>query len=604
MFYAEAILSKKGPLAKVWLAAHLERKLTKPQLLQTSIPSSVGAIIGHDTGPPLALRLSGQLLLGVARIYARKARYLLEDCSEALVRIKLAFRPGAADITSDAVVASHNAITLPEALTEFDILLPSPVRINSAMEFEAGAALNTSRLQDITLAEQQYDTSAVARGAAGDMMLGEEDILGRDDDFRLDLDEDFVLSPPHNALHNLDGSAMDVEVAREAMQGLDESMIGVRPEDVSLLGKNVNADGTLDITRDDLDMHADDGVLRFGDDDLAMASRLGDESMMLGNTQEAALQEAEAEVLAGGAPGRVKRRRLNISELVTNEATSLSTNEIRERLNDATDTVRVPTYLATTCTARLGDMNAATAAMRLLAVTTDSPFASLFEHNVNEVEQQVPGGHLDPFGAVIDEPSVFDAPRVPEADFDDHFRIDDGEGDEIRLLDEPETDVLADKSVEQIERMEEESWMRQAEEQRQQQKGVRLFADTTPELDTNVEALLEADLDADPETSQLDDADQAGTSGYSKNTIRAIRILDTAAQADNIQPSDASAQEAESLSFNKIAHEARRDDAVTLFFELLVLKSRDFIDVSQSAPYEDVQIVPRPKLRQAASSIA
>ncbi|KAJ2124042.1 sister chromatid cohesion protein 1, partial [Coemansia sp. RSA 788] len=160
MFYAEAILSKKGPLAKVWLAAHLERKLTKPQLLQTSIPSSVGAIIGHDTGPPLALRLSGQLLLGVARIYARKARYLLEDCSEALVRIKLAFRPGAADITSDAVVASHNAITLPEALTEFDILLPSPVRINSAMEFEAGAALNTSRLQDITLAEQQYDTSA------------------------------------------------------------------------------------------------------------------------------------------------------------------------------------------------------------------------------------------------------------------------------------------------------------------------------------------------------------------------------------------------------------------------------------------------------------
>ncbi|KAJ2109120.1 sister chromatid cohesion protein 1, partial [Coemansia sp. RSA 921] len=136
------------------------------------------------------------------------------------------------------------------------------------------------------------------------------------------------------------------------------------------------------------------------------------------------------------------------------------------------------------------------------------------------------------------------------------------------------------------------------------QKGVRLFADTTPELDTNVEALLEADLEADPETSQLDDADQAGTSGYSKNTIRAIRILDTAAQADNIQPSDASAQEAESLSFNKIAHEARRDDAVTLFFELLVLKSRDFIDVSQSAPYEDVQIVPRPKLRQAASSIA
>lgn len=38
---------------------------------------------------PLALRLSGQLLLGVVRIYSRKARYLLDDCNEALMKIKL-----------------------------------------------------------------------------------------------------------------------------------------------------------------------------------------------------------------------------------------------------------------------------------------------------------------------------------------------------------------------------------------------------------------------------------------------------------------------------------------------------------------------------------
>lgn len=45
MFYSEAILSKKGPLAKVWLAAHWERKLTKNQLLQTDIHSSVGKFL-------------------------------------------------------------------------------------------------------------------------------------------------------------------------------------------------------------------------------------------------------------------------------------------------------------------------------------------------------------------------------------------------------------------------------------------------------------------------------------------------------------------------------------------------------------------------------
>ncbi|RKP38198.1 Rad21/Rec8-like protein, partial [Dimargaris cristalligena] len=123
MFYAEAILSKKGPLAKVWLAAHWERKLSKAQFLQANIPSSVGAIMGDDQ-PPLALRLSGQLLLGVVRIYSRKTKYLLEDTEDALLKIKMAFRPGVVDMPTDNITASFNHITLPDSLTEFDMLLP------------------------------------------------------------------------------------------------------------------------------------------------------------------------------------------------------------------------------------------------------------------------------------------------------------------------------------------------------------------------------------------------------------------------------------------------------------------------------------------------
>ena len=41
----------------------------------------------------MALRLSGQLLLGVVRIYSRKAKYLLDDCNEALLRIKMVCFP-------------------------------------------------------------------------------------------------------------------------------------------------------------------------------------------------------------------------------------------------------------------------------------------------------------------------------------------------------------------------------------------------------------------------------------------------------------------------------------------------------------------------------
>ncbi|KAJ2674222.1 sister chromatid cohesion protein 1 [Coemansia sp. RSA 1085] len=519
MFYAEAILSKKGPLAKVWLAAHLERKLTKTQLLQASIPSSVGAIIGHDHGPPLALRLSGQLLLGVARIYARKARYLLEDCSEALVRIKMAFRPGAADITSDAVVATHNSITLPEALTEFDILLPSAVRVPGS-----NVEAFTSRLQDITLAEQQFDISAVARDAAAGGAGGGLDLLGHDDDFKLDLDDDFVLSPAPQQLAepSFDGSALEPEVARDAMQGLNDS---IRPENVSLFEK---------------DMGAEESMLRLDMDNEP-------------NTQEAALQVAEAEVLgavpaaAAVAARPIKRRRLNLSELVT--STSLSSNEVRARLGDATDTVRGPTYLPATRTAKLDEMSASAVASRFL--DSSGPFATLFAHD--GLDQQVPTALGD------------------EAEPEFSFQIED----ELRFEDEPEAEalqpeiLLADKSIEQLEKMEEESLV-MAE---QQQTGLRLFAETEQEATV--------------------------TTSHSKSTIRAIHILNEAAESAGVPASDtATASNAtNTLSYMDVVKEARRDDAVKLFFELLVLKTKDIIDVAQPAPYEDMMIVPRTKLK-------
>ncbi len=67
----------------------------------------------------LALRTSGHLLLGVCRIYSRKVKYLLADCNEAFVKIKLAFRPGLIDLPKEKQQASADAITLPEKFPEF-----------------------------------------------------------------------------------------------------------------------------------------------------------------------------------------------------------------------------------------------------------------------------------------------------------------------------------------------------------------------------------------------------------------------------------------------------------------------------------------------------
>jgi len=123
MFYSQFVLTKKGALGRVWLAAHWDRKLNKGQINSTNIEESVDSIINMNV--PMALRMTGHLLLGVSRIYARKVKYLLNDCNDALVKIKMAFRTEAqANLHLEDTVANYNAITLPENYEQMEINLP------------------------------------------------------------------------------------------------------------------------------------------------------------------------------------------------------------------------------------------------------------------------------------------------------------------------------------------------------------------------------------------------------------------------------------------------------------------------------------------------
>ena len=110
MFYSHLVISEKNSLGKIWLAAHFEKKLTKAQVFETNIEESCDAIMSPIA--PMALRLSGQLLLGVARIYGKKVEFLFVDCNDALSKIKMAFRP---EVSTTAPASS---ITLPEVSFE------------------------------------------------------------------------------------------------------------------------------------------------------------------------------------------------------------------------------------------------------------------------------------------------------------------------------------------------------------------------------------------------------------------------------------------------------------------------------------------------------
>uniref|UniRef100_A0A2K5NNJ3 Rad21/Rec8-like protein N-terminal domain-containing protein n=1 Tax=Cercocebus atys TaxID=9531 RepID=A0A2K5NNJ3_CERAT len=166
MFYAHFVLSKRGSLAKIWLAAHWDKKLTKAHVFECSLESSMETI----TSPKVktALWISGHLLLGVVRIYHRKAKYLLADCNEALIKIKMAFLSGIVNLPEENREAAYNP-------------LPDLADIDAAQQF----SLNQCRVVEITMREEIENTSILQENEFGD--------FGKDDCSAFD-NEDVLIS--------------------------------------------------------------------------------------------------------------------------------------------------------------------------------------------------------------------------------------------------------------------------------------------------------------------------------------------------------------------------------------------------------------------------
>ncbi|KKA28665.1 hypothetical protein TD95_004559 [Thielaviopsis punctulata] len=282
MFYSETLLQKSGPLARVWLSANLERKLSKTHILQSDLGESIEAIITPSQAP-MALRLSGQLLLGVVRIYSRKARYLLDDCNEALVKIKMAFRSsGNNDLTTTLHAPNREALMLPDKITQYDSLeLPPPPDAGwllSQMEDPnaVGAALGRkghTRNRDINLQEDFGNSQYLDIGDS----LDEELALAPLDDIHLDLDFGMDIDERPSRLDKTLELGREAPMAQSVEDDMFSEMDAMARGAKEPLPREPSLD--LDLGEDTVRIADDEGEIRMAEDEFQF--NLGEETSMV-----------------------------------------------------------------------------------------------------------------------------------------------------------------------------------------------------------------------------------------------------------------------------------------------------------------------------------
>lgn len=334
MFFSDTILTRKGPLASIWLAAHWDRRLNKSQIVQADLTESIREVLSGGL-PPMALRLSGQLLLGASKIYGRKARYLLDDCTDALSRLRLT--------AAQAGPGARQQVDLPDARA-------APSAINIAPSgARTGAAGNTVAAGTLTL--EDFDLDEFLREEPAVLPSKAEASRART---KMGNQGGFVPAPPlsfgggagDDLLGEFAGMIDDVEVGRRATDARPSITTALTPEAARL---NLSPVGAVDEGMED-ELRSLKGSLPFSplrtpgaaavvddtgyggidDYDQPMAAAGDHQQLPFSSpSQKAARRRTRAEPGSAG-----KRRRRNIASLL-DEETEMSNSQMQAQLRDA-----------------------------------------------------------------------------------------------------------------------------------------------------------------------------------------------------------------------------------------------------------------------------
>ncbi|KAL0570511.1 sister chromatid cohesion protein 1 [Marasmius crinis-equi] len=669
MYYSKELLERRGPLGKVWLAAHMERKLSKTQMLQTNITESVDAIIDEEI-EFMTLRYSGQLLLGVVRIYSRKAKYLLDDCNEALLKIKLAFRPGVVDMSEEQLVANRNAITIQGTdLPDLDLYIPD---INWQQEFEERQLNNLGHHQahvDAITLPPTDNFEPLAYDNNFD--IGPSDGIGSQD-FEIDLGLDFGDGPIQQDEENQDSMSVDgsVGVGRDADPfrdsigaqfeegaGMDLDLVSNRSKSRDPSEHGFGADMDIDIPLEGVDL----GDFGVGFDDIPMEplpDLPADGERTPGQTRSPSRGSSpltdvpptpppvEIELPAEETPKVSKlKKKLKEKKQVIDSVTELQDGGpggkagrrkdggLGPQNKDLSDILTEPHFLPRS-----------TLVMRLLEIHND-PLAHFLPTRTTQngtffcaappgLAPELTELFMRPVGGTGKRRGQSPGkgpnkrPRLDEEGKENQQENEEAEvgrraasvapsavmGSDILgrasmgpegALEFPDQSMGIDDFQLNIPEFEDAGMDLPPVEERARSKSAApsaLSRLSTPGpggvFDEGDESYADAScpiavFDSRPsqtQSGQDEEPVETEDKGYSKNTVKALSVI-----RRELRPVDGE-EEDKFLSFEKMAGKASRRAAASFFFELLVLSTRDCIQVSQAAPFENIEVRAKDKL--------
>ncbi|KAI8934714.1 hypothetical protein NX059_008403 [Plenodomus lindquistii] len=198
MFYSHEVLtSRKYGVATVWLVATLGSKsnlkrINRKQILDVNVSKACQTIV--DPAAPMALRLQGNLLYGVSRVYLQQCGYVLSDAQTANNEIMLLSRivkDGALDpdvrkarpeqlvLQDDPAFLPEYALHPPELFADLNLSFdPLPIRHSGDSQSLTPFGTQQSRSPSHASAIGGLVLPSSSSSLHGGFQLGDEDVQG------------------------------------------------------------------------------------------------------------------------------------------------------------------------------------------------------------------------------------------------------------------------------------------------------------------------------------------------------------------------------------------------------------------------------------------